>query len=68
MRDRDRLSIFYPITNQLRVWDTDVHHCSGMKLLVVATDVPPSPNGPSQVGTDCMQADTLRTFHWMAEP
>ena len=52
MRDIDRLSIFYPITNHLRVWDTDVNHFCGMKLLVVATDVPPRPNGPSQVGTD----------------
>ena len=27
MRDIDRPSIFYPITSQLRVWDTDVNHC-----------------------------------------
>ena len=31
VRDRDRLFIFCPITSQLRVWDTDVNHCCGVK-------------------------------------
>ena len=25
--DRDRLFIFYPITSELQVWDTDVNRC-----------------------------------------
>ena len=35
MRDRDRLFIFCPITNQLRVWDTDVNHCCAMQILLL---------------------------------
>ena len=33
VRDRDRLFIFYPITSQLRVLDTDVNHCCGLAEL-----------------------------------
>ena len=39
VRDRDRLSIFYPITNQLRVWDTDVNHYCGTTYQIKCENV-----------------------------